>query len=139
MRARGDPGAADLTNRRHAGAKGRITSALLALLLLTGCASGPPTIELDARAFVAGYLRERDHFVRRTAPAFRKCETLTLLASEPLKVKCDRLREETKVWTDRDAAILDALLTRSPINAETLAAVWAVAERVLVLAADVAL
>lgn len=112
------------------------------LLLLAGCAGGAdqaPTIELDARAFVAGYMLERDAFVRKTAPAHRKCEVLATTASELTKLKCARLADEEKLWRQRDAVILDALLTRSPIDAATLAAVWAVAERVLTLAADVLL
>lgn len=116
------------------------TALAVLLLLLTGCASsGPPTIELDARAFVAGYMRERDSFIRRTAPAHRKCETLGALAADSLKAKCTALAREESIWLERDAAILNALLTRSTIDAATLAAVWSVAERALTIAADIAL
>lgn len=124
--------------RPPAGAKGWIPPLLLTLLL-AGCASGPPTVTLDATAFVSAYMRERDSFRDRTAPARRKCATLATIGSEAVKAKCAQLTEEQKVWNARDAAILHALLTRSTLNADTMAAVWPIMERLLVLAADIAL
>jgi hypothetical protein len=108
-------------------------------LSLAGCASGPPTIELDAAAFTKAYVAERDAFRDRTAPARRKCLVTTGVASDTLKAKCDALREAEAIWAARDAAVLQAILTRSTIDAETLAAVGRVAERVLTLAADILL
>jgi len=113
--------------------------AWFAALLLAGCASGPPTIKLDAKAFVQSYMKERDAFVRATGPAHRKCEATKAVAAEALKLKCEKLMEREAEWQARDAAILEAILTRSAIDATTWAAVWTVAERVLVIAADIAL
>jgi hypothetical protein len=140
MEARGPLSAADRVEPcgRRGGAKGRITLPLLALLL-SACASGPPTITLDAGAFVRSYMLERDQFRDRTAPARRRCATLAVIGSDTTKAKCAQLAAEEAAWAARDAAILHALLTRRTIDAETLAAVWAVAERLLVVAADIAL
>lgn len=112
---------------------------LLLALLLAGCASGPPTIELDAKAFVVSYMKERDAFIRQTAPAFRKCEALKPIASDATKAKCGTLALQQQTWEARDIVILDALLTRKTLDAQTLATVWAVAKEVLTTAADILL
>lgn len=117
----------------------RRRASYLAIFLLAGCASGPPTITLDAKAFVTGYMKERDAFVRATAPAFKKCQVLAPVAPETTKAKCAALAAQQQAWAERDSAILQAILTRSTLDAATLAAVWAVAERVLTVAADVLL
>lgn len=128
---------------------------LLVAALLTGCASGPPTIELDAAAFVGAYLRDRDDFRDRTAAARARCAryasgTVTLVADVPvvtpppanldrLRAKCVTLEAELTRWAERDAAVLKALLERETISAETINALWPIAEKILTLAMDVLL
>jgi hypothetical protein len=127
----------------------------LLALLLVGCASGPPTVTLDAAAFVGSYMRDRDDFRDRTAAARIRCAryataipkalTAVPVPSPPpanldaLKAKCATLEADLTLWAARDAAILDALLTRETINAETLKALWPIVEKVLTIAADILL
>lgn len=93
---------------------------LLASLGLWGCSSanGRPTITLDAEVFVAAYMAERDDFRDRTFLARLTCAQGK--AQDP--TLCDALKAKADVWGARDAAVLKALLNRSPIDAETLRA-----------------
>jgi len=124
-------------------------------LLLAGCATGPPTVKLDAAAFVGAYMRDRDDFRDRMAPARARCAKLATavpraltavpVPSPPppgldaLHAKCAQLEAELALWAGRDAAVLNALLTRETISAETINAVWPIAEKILKLAIDVLL
>jgi hypothetical protein len=132
-----------------------VKSAALSLLLLAGCASGPPVVRLDAAGYVRSYVAERDAFRDRTAPARRRCEAVVAVRTAPftgvpvptpppanldaLQRKCEALRDELARWAERDTAVLQAILTRETINAETLNAVWPIVEKILVLAVDVLL
>jgi hypothetical protein len=93
---------------------------LLASLGAWGCASkdGRPTITLDAEYFVAAYMAERDDFRDRTFLARLTCAQGK--AQDPSL--CDTLKAAQTIWSTRDAAVLKALLTRSPIDPATIQA-----------------
>lgn len=107
------------------------------LLLLAGCASTPdgkPTITLDAEVFVASYIAERDEFRDRTFLARLVCAQGK--AADPSQ--CEALAAKQAVWAARDALVLKALLSRSPLDAETLKAAAAAGRDLLSLALRIA-
>lgn len=92
----------------------------LCVLSLWGCATagGRPTITLDAEAFVAQYMAERDDFRDRTYLARYTCTQGK--TADP--AECEALKTKLAVWAVRDAAVLKALLSRSPLDADTIRA-----------------
>lgn len=145
MVTRGFPAAADADRScgscdRRGGAKRRITSPLLAflILLLAGCASGPPTLRFETEGFLVQYVGQRDDFRDATYPARVKCKRIESIASEAAKARCAELVTRMTVWQSMDRAVLQAILTQSTITTEQIQAAMAAGKELLGLALTIA-
>lgn len=114
----------------------------LASIGLWGCSSrgGRPTITMDAEGFVAAYMAERDEFRDRTYPARVKCAKTVSdpNATAQVKADCATLAAKAATWAGYDKVILNALLTRSPIDGASIQAATDAAKAALALALQIA-
>lgn len=115
--------------------------ALLMVGLLAGCTSAPkvPTVTFEAEGFLRRYMAQRDQFVRRTAPAHAKCETVTPASPIDVRNKCEKLADEEKNWADQDAVVMTAILAGQVIKSVDLEKAAELLLKVAATAADIAL
>jgi hypothetical protein len=118
--------------------KRRAALALLAGLLLTGCASGPPTLKFETRGFLLQYMTLRDEFMDSTYPARIKCRRLEPVASEATKAKCSDLATKLVAWQTRDQLVLQAVLSQGTITTEQIQAAMSAGKELLGLALTIA-
>jgi uncharacterized lipoprotein YmbA len=111
---------------------------LLALLLLAGCASGPPTLQFETEGFLVQYVAQRDAFRDQTYPARMKCQRVVPFATEEFKARCAELAAKQAVWAGMDRAVLQAVLTQSTVTTEQIQAAMAAGKELLGLALTIA-
>jgi hypothetical protein len=108
------------------------------LLILAGCASGPPVLRFETEGFLVQYVAQRDEFRDATYPARQKCRRLEPAASDALKARCAELAAKQAVWASMDRAVLQAVLTQSVITTEQIQAAAAAGKELLGLALTIA-
>jgi hypothetical protein len=94
-------------------------------------------VTFEATGFIKRYMRQRDDFVRSTAAAHLKCERAP--AGAPVELKCVRLAEVEKEWSEQDAIVFGAMTAGQTVRAVDLDRAFELGLKLAKIAADIAL